>query len=93
MEVMTVKDTKFDELLDFPCKQTFKIMGLAQDDLTTKIIEVLQTIAPDDYVPSVKPSSKGNYYAVSLAVTVTSKEHMESVYNELNNIDIVRVVL
>lgn len=90
---MTVKNTKFDELLDFPCNQTFKVMGLAQDDLPNKIIEVLQRIAPGDYAPTVKPSSKGNYHAVSLSVRVTSKEHMEQVYNELGNIDIVRVVL
>lgn len=90
---MTVKNTKFDELLDFPCNQTFKIMGLAQDDLPLKIIEVLQRIAPGDYAPKVKPSSKGNYHAISLSVRVTSKEHMEQVYNELGQIDIVRVVL
>ncbi len=90
---MTVKDTKFDELLEFPCNQTFKIMGLAQEDLTVKIIEVLQEIAPGDFVPKEKPSSKGNYKSVSISVTVTSKEHMELVYNKLGEIDIVRVVL
>lgn len=90
---MTVKDTKFDELLDFPCRQTFKVMGLAQEDLTVKIVEVLQEIAPGDFAPKVKPSAKGNYHSVSISVTVTSKEHMELVYNELGAIDIVRVVL
>lgn len=90
---MTVKDTKFDELLDFPCQQTFKIMGLAQDDLPIKVIEVLQRFAPGDYVPKIKPSSKGNYHSLSLSVRVTSKEHMEQVYNELGAIDIVKVVL
>ncbi|QTH63943.1 YbeD family protein [Psychrosphaera ytuae] len=90
---MTVKNTKFDELLDFPCRQTFKVMGLAQEDLTVKIVEVLQEIAPGDFAPKVKPSAKGNYHSVSISVTVTSKEHMELVYNELGAIDIVRVVL
>lgn len=90
---MTVKDTKFDELLDFPCLQTFKVMGLAQEDLTVKIVEVLQEIAPGDFSPKVKPSTKGKYHSVSISVTVTSKEHMELVYNELGAIDIVRVVL
>lgn len=93
MTKQPVKDTKFDELLEFPCQQTFKIMGLAQDDLPIKIVEVLQRIAPGDYAPKIKPSAKGNYHSVSLSVTVTSKEHMESVYNELGAIDIVRVVL
>ncbi len=90
---MTVKDTKFDELLEFPCNQTFKVMGLAQDDLPIKIIEVLQKIAPGDYAPQIKPSSKGNYHSVSVSVRVESKEQMEQVYNDLGAIDIVRVVL
>ena len=29
-------DTRFDELLDFPCFQTFKVMGVAHEDLPQK---------------------------------------------------------
>lgn len=90
---MTVKDTKFDELLDFPCQQTFKVMGVAHEELTIQVISVLQKIAPGDYAPTVKPSSKGNYHSLSLSVTVTSKEHMELVYNELGQLELVKVVL
>ena len=88
-----VKDTKFDELLEFPCQMNFKIMGLAQESLSGKIIEVLQRNAPGDYAPTIKPSSKGTYHSVSVSVTVTSKEHIETLYNELGAIDIVRYVL
>lgn len=88
-----IQDTKFDELLDFPCHQTFKVMGLAHEELPLKVIEVLQQIAPGDYAPKVKPSTKGNYHSISITVHVTSKEHMELVYTELGSIDIVRVVL
>ncbi|MFC4699069.1 DUF493 family protein YbeD [Glaciecola siphonariae] len=86
-------ETRFDELLDFPCTQTFKVMGLAHPSLPDKIIECLQVHAPGDYSPNVKPSSKGTYHAVSISVIVTSKEHMETLYTELSNIDIVKVVL
>lgn len=86
-------DTRFDELLEFPCSQTFKVMGVASPELPVKIVECLQKIAPSDYSPSIKPSRKGNYHAVSLSVPVTSKEHMEQVYTELAKIDLVRVVL
>ena len=88
-----VTDTKFDELLEFPCQQTFKIMGLAQDDLQSKIMTVLQKHAPGDYAPTVKPSSKGTYNSVSVSITCTSKAHMELLYNELSAIDIVKYVL
>jgi putative lipoic acid-binding regulatory protein len=88
-----VKNTKFDELLEFPCQMNFKIMGLAQQSLPGRIVEVLQKHAPGDYAPKIKPSSKGTYHSVAVSVTVTSKEHIELLYNELSAIDIVRYVL
>ena len=86
-------DTKFDELLEFPCVQNFKVMGVAKPELPEVIVSCLQQHAPDDYSPSIKPSRNGNYHAVSVAVKVTSKEHMETIYTELANIELVRVVL
>ena len=91
--VQPVKNTKFDEYLDFPCPFTFKIMGLANVNLTDQILEKLQPIAPGDYAPKVKPSSKGNYESVELETTVTSKEHIEEIYNVISNIDDVRHML
>lgn len=86
-------DTKFDQLLEFPCQQTFKIMGVAHEHLPQQVISCLQEHAPGDYVPKVKPSSKGNYHSISLSVTVTSKSHMETIYTELAALELVRVVL
>ncbi|WP_133470897.1 DUF493 family protein YbeD [Paraglaciecola marina] len=86
-------DTKFDQLLDFPCQQTFKIMGLADPLLPEHVIACVQQHAPGDYTPTVKPSSKGNYHSISLSVRVTSKDHMETLYKELAKIELVRVVL
>ena len=86
-------DTRFDELLDFPTNQTFKVMGIAHDDLPNHVIECLQQHAPGDYSPAVKPSSKRNYHSVSVSVRVTSKEHMETIYTELAKLELVRVVL
>jgi len=86
-------DTRFDELLDFPCVQNFKVMGVADDNLPDQVIACLQKIAPGDYSPSIKPSSKGNYHAMSLRVTVTSKAHMEQIYTEIGKLELVRVVI
>ena len=51
-------DTRFDELLDFPCVP--KVMGVADDNLPDQVISRLQQIAPGDYAPTIRPSSKGN---------------------------------
>ncbi len=86
-------DTRFDELLEFPTFQTFKIMGVADDNLPDQVISRLQELAPGDYTPTIKPSSKGNFHSLSLRVKVTSKEHMEEIYTEISKLELVRVVL
>ncbi|TXH64841.1 MAG: DUF493 family protein [Tolumonas sp.] len=86
-------NTKFDELLDFPCQFPFKVLGVADDALADQVIAVLQQHAPGDYSPSIKPSSKGNYLSVTVTVTATSKEHLETMYSALGQIELVRVVL
>jgi len=86
-------DTNFDQLLEFPCQQTFKIMGIAHERLPQDVISCLQVHAPGDYVPKVKPSSKGTYHSISLSITVTSKAHMEILYIELAKLELVKVVL
>jgi putative lipoic acid-binding regulatory protein len=86
-------DTNFDQLLDFPCQQTFKIMGIAHERLPQDVITCLQVYAPGDYTPKVKPSSKGTYHSISLSITVTSKAHMETLYVELAKLELVKVVL
>ncbi|MFT5675531.1 MAG: putative lipoic acid-binding regulatory protein [Paraglaciecola sp.] len=85
--------TNFDQLLDFPCLQTLKIMGVAHDNLPLDVISCLQIHAPGDYSPKIKPSSKGTYHSLSISVLVTSNEHMEVLYTELAKLELVRVVL
>lgn len=86
-------DTKFDELMDFPCAFPFKIVGEAHETLTDKVVAVVQKHAPGDYSPSTKTSSKGSYHSITIRVTVTSKDHIEILYTELAAIEGVRRVL
>ena len=85
--------TKFDELLEFPTVLNFKVMGVASDDLPDIVIAELQKHAPGDYSPTIKPSSKGNYHSLSIPVTVTSKDHIETIYKTLTALEEVRYVL
>ena len=86
-------NTKFDELLEFPCQFPFKIIGLSDPELSNRIMEVLQNLAPGNYKPSVRQSSKGTYDSVTVRVKVTSKEHVEQLYSELAKIKGVKRVL
>ncbi|PIJ48803.1 hypothetical protein BL250_02410 [Erwinia sp. OLTSP20] len=85
--------TKLNELLEFPCPFTYKVMGVAHPELVNRVVEVVQRHAPGDYSPQVKPSSKGNYHSVSITITATHIDQVETLYEELGNIEIVRMVL
>lgn len=85
--------TKLNELLEFPCSFTYKIMGEAKPELVDQVVGVVQKHAPGDYTPTVKPSSKGNYHSVSITINATHIDQVETLYKELGDIDIVRMVL
>ena len=86
-------NTHFDELLEFPCVFAFKVMGIAGPTLLEEVLTVIQKNAPGDYAPSIKPSSKGTYHSLSVPVTVNSKEQIEAIYTELNQLESVRYIL
>lgn len=88
-----MQPTKLNELLEFPCSFTYRVMGEAKPDLVDQVICVVQRHAPGDYTPSVKPSSKGNYHSVSITINATHIDQVETLYKELADIDIVRMVL
>ncbi|EKN3954062.1 DUF493 family protein YbeD [Yersinia enterocolitica] len=85
--------TKLNELLEFPCPFTYKVMGIAEPQLVNQVVEVVQRHAPGDYTPEVKPSSKGNYHSVSITITATHIDQVETLYKELGNLELVRMVL
>ncbi|MGE4665214.1 DUF493 family protein YbeD [Yersinia enterocolitica] len=85
--------TKLNELLEFPCSFTYKVMGIAEPQLVNQVVEVVQRHAPGDYTPEVKPSSKGNYHSVSITITATHIDQVETLYEELDNLELVRMVL
>ncbi|MDD1783433.1 DUF493 family protein YbeD [Enterovibrio sp. ZSDZ35] len=87
------EEPKLRDLLEFPCKFTYKVMGYAKPELPDLVLEVIQRHAPGDYSPTVKPSGKGTYHAVSVTITATSIEQVETLYKELADIEIVRMVL
>ena len=86
-------NTKFDELLDFPCPFPFKVLGVADDALVEQVVAVLQQHAPGDYTPTTKPSSKGNYLSGTVTVTAQNKEHLDTMYSDLGHVELGRDVL
>lgn len=86
-------NTAFDELLTFPCMQTFKVMGVNSQELNDTVLARLQDLVPGAYQPTETPSKKGNYKSLSIPVRVESKQQMETLYTELAKLESVKVVL
>lgn len=86
-------NTKFDELMEFPCSFPFKVVGNASDELADRVVAVVQKHAPGDYSPLTKISSKGTYHSITIRVTVIDKDHVELLYTELAAVEGVKRVL
>lgn len=86
-------DTKFDELMEFPCAFPYKVVGDASNTLADRVVEVVQRHVPGDYAPTSKTSSKGTYNSITIRVTVQNKEQVEILYTELAAIEGVKRVL
>ena len=87
-------NTKFDELLEFPCPFSFKAIGHAHESLPDRLMVVLQQHIPGDYTYTVQPSSKGTYHSVTLrGAVVNNQQQIETLYVELAKVEgVIRVL-
>mgnify|MGYP000538298824 FL=1 len=82
-------------LLEFPCEFPIKIMGARVDDFAQTVLEVVLRHAPDFDAGAMqmRPSSKGNYLAITCTVNATSQAQLDALYIELSSHPMVKVVL
>ena len=82
-------------LLEFPCDFPIKIMGARVDDFTQAVVEVVLCHAPDFDAATVemRPSSKGNYLAVTCNIRAVSQEQLDNLYRALTAHPLVKVLL
>jgi hypothetical protein len=82
-------------LLEFPCDFPIKIMGARVDGFAQAVIEVVLRHAPD-FDPAgaeMRPSSKGNYLAVTCTFRAVSQVQVDTMYRELTSHPMVKVGL
>jgi hypothetical protein len=90
-----VADPVPPSLIEFPCEFPIKIMGARTDSFAQVVVEVVLRHAPDFDAGSVemRPSSKGNYLALTCTVRAVSREQLDALYRELTSHPMVKVVL
>lgn len=86
-------DTKFDELLEFPCLFNFKVIGATDPKLQDNIVAVAQKFVSGNYAPTSKQSSKGTYDSITIKVKVQDKDQVEALYSAFGAIPGVMRVL
>ncbi|WP_101775249.1 DUF493 family protein YbeD [Pasteurella oralis] len=93
VQLNDLPQAKLKDLLAFPCTFTFKVVGSNRNDLVDDIVAVVQKYAKGDYNPREQVSSKGTYNSVSIDIVAENIEQVETLYEQLANINGVRMVL
>ena len=80
-------DPNQPSLLEFPCRFPIKAMGRTNSALTQQVEELVRrhvpTLKPEDI--STRPSARGNYVAITITITATSRAQLDAIYLDLNS--------
>ncbi|MFL0798063.1 MAG: DUF493 family protein [Cellvibrionaceae bacterium] len=82
--------------IEFPCpRYPIKILGDAGPALRDLVIEVMGVHAPDFDAEAivVKDSSKGRFQSLTVYITATGVDQLESIHQDLRASGIVKMVL
>jgi putative lipoic acid-binding regulatory protein len=84
-----------ESLIEYPSDFPIKIMGVMQDAFAQTIVEVVTSHDPtfDASKMQMRPSSQGNYLALTVTVYATSREQLDNLYRELSSHPMVKMVL
>lgn len=82
-------------LIEYPSDFPIKIMGPRNDKFAHTMIELVKVHDPEFHAGKleIRPSSKGNYLALTVTVRATSREQLDNLYRALSSHPMVKVVL
>lgn len=84
-----------DTLIEFPCEFPIKIMGRDEPEFREAAIHVVEKHAgnlPEDAIRT-SSSSQGNFLSITVTITATSQEQLDSIYRDLTAHDRILVAL
>ena len=82
-------------LIQYPCDFPVKILGHTQAGFAQAIVEVVKRHAPDFDAATLelRTSKRRNYLSVTCVIRATSREQLDSLYQELCDHPMVVMVL
>jgi putative lipoic acid-binding regulatory protein len=71
--------------IEFPCDYPIKVLGRNSDAFESIIFEVFERHAPgfDQETVTVNASSKGTFTALTITITATGPDQLESLHQDL----------
>lgn len=79
----------------YPCEFPVKVMGKTCAEFEVAVLEIMHRHVPDLAEGTIKmrPSSKGNYTAITITFQAQSREQLDAIYIDLTACALVAYVL
>lgn len=94
--IMSDKPLTLEDVLQFPCPFTIKIMGTNVPELISEVCAIVGSKSagfnPQEDI-TTKLSRNGNYLSVNATIQAESRKQLDEIYLELNNHDLVKITL
>ena len=76
-----------DGLLTFPCEINIKVVGLATDKFQLAVLTIIKRYFADLSETAIRErnSQNGKYLAMTITVSVQSKQQLDQFYQELSD--------
>jgi hypothetical protein len=90
-----IPDPRKESLIEYPSQFPIKVMGAKADGFVHAITAIAERFDPafDATTVELRNSKAGNYLGVTITVTATSREQLDSIYLALSAHPMVKVVL
>ncbi|WP_439107601.1 YbeD family protein [Congregibacter sp.] len=81
--------------IEFPCDYPVKVLGRNVTEFRPLVLEIFERHAPgfDQSTITVRDSRKGNFLSMTIIITATGPEQLESIHQDLRATGIVQMVL
>lgn len=82
-------------LIEYPSAFPIKVMGAHSEDFVASVVAVVVQHDPafDAATIQRRPSSSGTYLGLTVTVTATSREQLDSIYRGLTQLPLAKYVL
>jgi uncharacterized protein len=81
-----MKSKENQTLLKFPCEFPLKVLGYKGEEFTKNVIDILHKHQTkfDEKSIKTKPSKNDKYLAMTIVIQAKNKQHLDTIYQELN---------